>query len=53
MVATTTAMIRGITDLGSGWPWRMARWLLAHSMYAVTATTAPNTMSGTPSRCQP
>jgi hypothetical protein len=32
MVATTTAMIKGITDLGSGWPWRMARWLLAHSM---------------------
>jgi len=31
----------------------MARWLLAHSIYAVTATMAPNTMSGTPSKCRP
>src|SRR5579872_101252 len=31
----------------------MARWLLVHSRYAVTATTAPNTISGRPSTCRP
>src|SRR5690242_12552082 len=31
----------------------MARWLLTHSLYAATATTAPNTISGTPSTCRP
>src|SRR5437868_9891753 len=31
----------------------MARWLLTHSPYAATATTAPNTISGTPSTCRP
>ena len=40
-------------DRGSGCLWRMARWLAIHSRYAVTATTAPNTMSGTPSMCRP
>ncbi len=29
---TTTAISLGMTDLGSGWPCRMARWLLVHSV---------------------
>ena len=49
----TAASSRGMTDRGSGWPCRSARWLLTHSLYAATATTAPNTISGTPSTCRP
>jgi hypothetical protein len=38
----------GRTDLGSPCPRRSARWLRIMSAYAVTAMTAPSTMSGTP-----
>src|SRR6185312_12181078 len=49
----TAASSRGMTDRGSGWPCRIARWLRTHSPYAATATTAPNTISGTPSTRRP
>src|ERR1700736_1456517 len=49
----TAVSSQGMTDRGSGRPRRRARWLLTHSPYAVTATTAPNTISGTPSTCRP
>ena len=48
----TRVSTRGMKDRGSGWLRRIARWHLTHSLYAVTATTAPNTISGTPSTCQ-
>ena len=48
MTVMTAVSSRGMTDRGSGWPSRIARWLLPHSRYATTATTAPNTISGTP-----
>src|SRR5262249_56928971 len=38
---------------GGGRPGGGARWLWTHSPYAPTATTAPNTISGTPSTCRP
>src|SRR2546429_3652322 len=53
ITVTTAASSCGMTDRGSGWPCRSARWLLTHSLYAATATTAPNTISGTPSTCRP
>src|SRR5215813_11088944 len=49
----TAASSRGMTDRGSGRPCRIARWLRTHSPYAATATTAPNTISGTPRTRRP
>src|SRR5690348_1964914 len=49
----TAASSRGMTDRGSGWPCRIARWLRTHSPYAATATMAPNTISGKPSTRRP
>src|SRR5690242_4571710 len=53
ITVTTAASSCGMIERGSGWPCRSARWLLTHSLYAATATTAPNTISGTPSTCRP
>src|SRR5215831_5509705 len=53
MPAIVAARTQGMIDLGSGSPRRSARWLRTHSAYATTASTAPRTMSGTPSRWRP
>jgi len=50
MPAIVAARIHGMIDLGSGPPRRSARWLRTHSAYATTASIAPSTISGTPSR---
>src|SRR5277367_5554801 len=46
---TVAARSHGRIDRGSGSPRRSARWLRTHSAYAATASTAPSTISGTPS----